>query len=782
MCAVHSPESPLASPSVKRRWRRDAAHQADQVPLLHAEAFARQWPRGMAYARCIYGGAELQEWQHVHGYMYRRPTSDAADLLLGDKPWREELARWHSEILPRSRRVHGELAAVDVSTLTDAELSQHFGACLQALNDGIFFRSQLTRPAVWSLVAINRRIASMVDAPLDTVAGALVEASLIPEPEELTALAAALHDDADGTRLLQDSAPTRVLDGLVSLPGETGRAARAFVRCIGYWVTRGYDCSAPYALETPGVLVDRVRRAVDKAGGPRERVPFAFADAIPSANRREFEELWAEVPELLTLKEYRGHYTQIWASGLLRRALLEIARRVEPRGLIDHFQDLFAVTADEVRTLLARSPTADEMREIRARRAEWRAAVARDTPMFLDGDEDTVRSAVTQMPAGVGSLVLGISETTEDDPEGPGEPGALRVLRGRGIGQGTYEGIAHVVTSPADLEHLPAGAVAVLASQSCSETRFMAQVGALVSDTGGVLSHVAIIARERRIPAVVGTRHATRHIATGDRVLVNAAAGRVTLLRGQRTGPRRFEHVENEAGYGGKAYGLGVMCRSGIAVPEGFALDDGWIKRFLGGDRVAAAEFEHLATRVPLPVAVRSSAAGEDDRASSHAGHFTTRLNVRTLSALREAIASVATSDGREEVIGVVVQRMLFPHATGVMFTRNPETRAAEIVVEATWGIGNLVVAGDIVPDVYRMHADGTLIERQLGEKAIVSRPAAEGGTTKEPVSSESQRQFCLSDETLPLLAALAARCEAAFGAPVDVEWALTKDGLFAVQ
>jgi pyruvate,water dikinase len=104
------------------------------------------------------------------------------------------------------------------------------------------------------------------------------------------------------------------------------------------------------------------------------------------------------------------------------------------------------------------------------------------------------------------------------------------VLYGLGASRGTYDGPARVVLSPTELHPVRHGDVLVTTSTSPSFNVVLPVLGALVTDFGGTLSHAAIVAREFGIPAVVGTRDATRRIRDGTRVRVDGAAGEVRLL------------------------------------------------------------------------------------------------------------------------------------------------------------------------------------------------------------------------------------------------------------
>lgn len=254
--------------------------------------------------------------------------------------------------------------------------------------------------------------------------------------------------------------------------------------------------------------------------------------------------------------------------------------------------------------------------------------------------------------------------------------------------------------------------------------------------------------------------------------------------------------ARDETEFGGKAVQLGAALRAGLPVPPGTALAAALVEAVAAGDPAATAELETLAARVAWPVAVRSSAVGEDSAEASFAGQHLTQLNVRDAARLAEAVAAVWASAHSEAALsyrarlgihghprtGVVVQRLLEPEVAGVLFTRNPLNGADERVVEASWGLGEAVVAGTVVPDRFRIARDGTVLERAPGWKQVALRQSADGGTVEELVTSDRVEQLCLDDSQLAELHGLASRCEESFGAGRDLEWAFADQTLYLLQ
>ena len=213
-------------------------------------------------------------------------------------------------------------------------------------------------------------------------------------------------------------------------------------------------------------------------------------------------------------------------------------------------------------------------------------------------------------------------------------------------------------------------------------------------------------------------------------------------------------------------------------------------------DATVLAQLEAAFTQMQTPIAVRSSAVGEDSEAASFAGQHATVLNVTTFSRLTSAIAEVVQSglslsamSYREKrgvvgapSMGVVLQELFNPESAGVMFTRNPLNGVDERVIEAAWGLGEVVVAGLVIPDYYRISPTGEILERRVGDKDIALRLLTEGGTEEIEVPVDKANARILDDDELQNLHQLALRCESVYGKDLDMEWGLADGRLVLLQ
>jgi len=257
-----------------------------------------------------------------------------------------------------------------------------------------------------------------------------------------------------------------------------------------------------------------------------------------------------------------------------------------------------------------------------------------------------------------------------------------------------------------------------------------------------------------------------------------------------------LDEARDRSVFGSKAVGLGEAARAGLRVPPGVALSDPVVEAVASGDSRVIEDLKAVVHPLGGPLAVRSSAVDEDGAEASFAGQHLTLLNVPTADDVSAAVREVwwsANSDSaisyRQRVgrfsrpsVGVVVQALLEPESAGVMFTRNPIDGADELVIEASWGLGEAVVSGRVIPDHFRMDRHGSIQERTPGFKNLAVRALPEGGTVEEPIAAERADQLCLNDGQLRELHLLAMECEEAYGPARDIEWAFAGGRLYLLQ
>ncbi|WP_308167939.1 PEP/pyruvate-binding domain-containing protein [Catellatospora tritici] len=239
--------------------------------------------------------------------------------------------------------------------------------------------------------------------------------------------------------------------------------------------------------------------------------------------------------------------------------------------------------------------------------------------------------------------------------------------------------------------------------------------------------------------------------------------------------------------HGRKAHGLGVLLRAGLAVPAGFVVTDPAVD-----PRVVAAHLDRLPGRA---VAVRSSGLAEDSATASFAGQFETVLGARgldgVLAALRHCAASSQTERARgyrahlglddEATVPVIVQSLVEADRAGVLFTRDPRTGSYAMVVNASWGLGESVVSGAVVPDEVVVTGMGDTVQLTVGAKAT-RLDLGEHGLVRSAVPGPDRRRGCLTPEEIAQLVLLGLTCEDLFGQAQDLEWAIRDGRIWLLQ
>ncbi len=261
--------------------------------------------------------------------------------------------------------------------------------------------------------------------------------------------------------------------------------------------------------------------------------------------------------------------------------------------------------------------------------------------------------------------------------------------------------------------------------------------------------------------------------------------------------PVELRLARDEAIFGGKSVQLGASLRAGLPVPPGWALSVDLVDAVVADDAAVLAMLREFLADKPRPYAVRSSGVGEDAKIASFAGQHFTELNRIGFDAIVDAMKSVWRSGHSEGArayraklgitekprTAVTLQKMVFPDCAGVMFTRHPVTGDDEIVIEASWGLGEAIVEGLVIPDHFRFGKDGSVRERRAGTKDIFIKALPQGGVEECSIEEpEKISDFCVSDAQLEALVKLGLQCEQYFGPGRDIEWGIEDGVLYLLQ
>ena len=289
---------------------------------------------------------------------------------------------------------------------------------------------------------------------------------------------------------------------------------------------------------------------------------------------------------------------------------------------------------------------------------------------------------------------------------------------------------------------------------------------------------------------------------------------------------------------GGKGANLGELSKiAGIRIPDGFCISTEAFKRIIretssinellaqlsllqveDRDKIGelSAEIRRVIEGIAIPkeideeitrqleqlgeknaYAVRSSATAEDLPTASFAGQQDTYLNSIGKEAILKHVskcwASLFTEraviyrmqngfDHRKVHLAVVVQKMVFPQAAGILFTADPVNSNRKVLsIDASFGLGEAMVSGLVNADNYKV-CNGKVIDKRISTKKLAIYAVKEGGTQAQAIEPERQNEQALTDEQILQLARMGRRVEEHFGHPQDIEWCLADDTFYLVQ
>jgi pyruvate,water dikinase len=548
----------------KGPWELETTHFSRPVARFTAAAYVAAFPRGFAEGTARYGllidhlkpgisngflymqpvafmapegamkpppGPVLWLLTRLHPKMRARVATSAR--AFEQKQWRTDLDTWDNVDKPTNIEKHLALQMVDVSALTDEGLIEHLRACLDHMGEMIAMHHKYTAT---SLVAPGHLIAKTLEwtgAPVSEVCQLLRGSSPISNgfaADELTKAGDAIAGSPGAAASLRGTGPaTQTLQALFDNP-DVGPAVRAYVEAVQHRSV-GYDVGDFTAGEMPDLLVSALATASQSVLAPQApdtRLEERLRSQVPPEHVAEFDEALVEARLSNRIRDERGAYSDGWATGLGRRAVLEAGRRLHDRGLLLDPQHAPDLELDEIAALLRGQP-GPTPQEAAAHHA-WRTThTVADAPPFLNAMPPPPPSA-DLLPAAARPAMNAVSAVMGNLFAVAEEENTEVVLHGLSVNQGTYEGTARLVESSADFGRITQGDVLVTRNTSPYFNVVLPLLGAIVTDRGGQLSHAAIVAREYGIPGVVGTRDATTTIHDGARVRVDGTTGEVHVL------------------------------------------------------------------------------------------------------------------------------------------------------------------------------------------------------------------------------------------------------------
>jgi len=517
------------------------------ITIPATEDFTVAWPDpGMSEApwvgdRMHFPGPTVQLAQHLvggfqeqvlsaptlfaNGYQFSIPPTIPA---VPDEVLREGLQIWHNSYAPRIRDLCTRIRTTDFDAMTGPELAasmERFAAeVLEGLRLTLVVVRQFMQPTFAMLQFLEENLGS--DGPI--LAGMLLQGfknATAASGAGIDHLAALAGKSPELARALKEGqgANFRSLKGGAEFESELA----TFLEEFGWRAEAWNTLHVPTWAEEPSALLALVGRYLTEAGTAPETAgkrssdqrAAALADVearLTDAQRATFRQLLEVALAHVAVSEDRARW-QLSMIGTMRLPALALGRKLAAAGLLDQAKDVFHLSWDEAQRA-ATDPGAWVREAATAGRADFERWEHLVPPPFLGAIPDPAQMPPDMLPMARHFFGLGMPSITNG------------VIQGVGASRGTVVGRARVIRHLDESDRLEAGDILVCVTTAPPWTALFAIAGAVVTDTGGVMSHSGICAREFAIPCVVATQVGTHAIPDGATITVDGEAGTVTIM------------------------------------------------------------------------------------------------------------------------------------------------------------------------------------------------------------------------------------------------------------
>lgn len=459
--------------------------------------------------------------------MRRKLRASAAAV---DGGWLETMpAEWAADLRPGQQREIARYAALDLAAMDDAALFAHLEELADFYARSLQLHFTLFIPHAVGLHELAVACEDLLGWGLAKTIGLLqgLSNTSTASTDDLEPLACLAAKSAVTRGLIEE----RVPDILARLTEVDPPVAAGLRRYLQFWGLRpiGPEPGCPTLAERPHLVTDMLAdllRGDERRDQSRDRLALIEeAQAqLSGPARQRFDTALAFAERVYPLREDNVLFTDQLPVGLLRRVALEAGRRLVEQGGLARAEDAVMLTADELREALE---TGRNLRPVVVqRRAEHAWVRATPGPMLYGpapGKSPDLRGLPAPSRRINGALLWAMDHELTPPPASSGT-----TVTGIGVSPGVYRGRVRVITSPDQLHLLRAGEVLVCPTTQAAWMMVFRRAGAIVADTGSVLSHTAIVAREFSLPAVVAAANATTRLRDGEEVIVDGTIGTVT--------------------------------------------------------------------------------------------------------------------------------------------------------------------------------------------------------------------------------------------------------------
>jgi rifampicin phosphotransferase len=461
------------------------------------------------------------------------------------------IQRWHAEWQPECAARNAELRNVTPSALTVTALDEYLAQTVALLEKGCevhFLLGGAVSFILADFVFTCRDVLGWDEQRTFEMLNGLSEKSTEPA-RQLAELARTARERPAVLRLLE-RVDARTADAIAEADPGFAAAISAYQHVYGCRCLR-YELADPTLAEMPTLVLQLIRGQLVRRFDPttvtnaqaehRAAAVVAARAALaarPPAERQRFERVLARAEQAYPVREDNEFFTLSVPLALVRSAVHEVGRRLAERRLLAQGDDVFFLELAEARAALDNGDTpsngaGNHLRTLVARRKAERLWVEAHPGAASYGKEPgpppSFRAFPPEARLMMEALLWGVDRIFAAE-QSQRSQATSQEIRGAPASAGRYTGPARVVMSEAEFGKLQPGDVLVCPITSPVWSVLFPSVGALVTDTGGILSHPAIIAREYRVPAVVATGNATQVLRDGQLVEVDGTAGTVQAV------------------------------------------------------------------------------------------------------------------------------------------------------------------------------------------------------------------------------------------------------------
>ena len=449
--------------------------------------------------------------------------------------------RWYDKWYPEISKQMRELRDVNLAVLSDDELDAHLSEALALIRRGneMHFTLAAVNPfAIYDLVTTSQALLGWDEAHvMELVTGLSAKST---EPSRKLAELAQMARTRPAVRELIEDANANTADRLAQVDADFAEAFATYLKEYG---CRGlaFDLNEPTIAESPGLVLgwirDQIARNYDPAADAAElerkrnaaqaEARAALANRSPQ-ERERFERALARAVRGYPSQEDNVFFTQGAPTALGRYALLELGNRLAKKQVIEKRDDVFFLEIEEAHAAFRQG---GDLKALVLRRKGERVWAEQHPGPATYGEQPAQPSldVLPPEPRFLMSVVPWYMERAVSSGRGRVQK-AGATLTGIAASPGKYQGTVRVVMNEGEFHKLQPGDVLVCPATTPVWSVLFSNVGALVTNTGGILSHPAIIAREYRVPAVVATGNATALLHDDQMVMVDGNSGQVEIV------------------------------------------------------------------------------------------------------------------------------------------------------------------------------------------------------------------------------------------------------------